>query len=332
MRKANKIMMITVSVLLCLVLFTSTALSGTLAKYSTSGQTGTASARVAKWGVGIDISLNTTKLAKVSENVVTLDVAEDVTHESDNTIVYSFYIRNLKLGPGDDLRDLVKVTFDGTAEVKLRVKVMFGFLYGNDRNNYSYDHIKVSSGIGGVSGTKTYVMPVGFTFGASNSSKSGYIIDNDYVAAPWRSYTGSYPSTVIHSTRAFSPIGMNSTEYLIVNAIKSKLAVNAQNPVSGKYDDAFIYKDFAPNEDIIFYKYTDSDEDGVADENELVKTDPIDTFDMGLVWPFSYTYPSDYDGTKYTADQMDEIDTWFAKNRTSEKFSVIYTISLEQIQ
>ena len=53
MRKANKIMMITVSVLLSAVLLTTSALSGTLAKYTTSATAHSESARVAKWGISV---------------------------------------------------------------------------------------------------------------------------------------------------------------------------------------------------------------------------------------------------------------------------------------
>lgn len=54
MRKANKIMMITVSVLLSAVLLTTSALSGTLAKYTTKGGAYSDGARVAKWGITVE--------------------------------------------------------------------------------------------------------------------------------------------------------------------------------------------------------------------------------------------------------------------------------------
>lgn len=52
MRKANKIIMMTVSILLSLVLITGSVISGTLAKYATSTDQST-EARVAKWGISI---------------------------------------------------------------------------------------------------------------------------------------------------------------------------------------------------------------------------------------------------------------------------------------
>lgn len=53
MRKANKIMMMTVSILLSLVLITSSVMSSTLAKYVTAGSASSNTARVAKWGIAI---------------------------------------------------------------------------------------------------------------------------------------------------------------------------------------------------------------------------------------------------------------------------------------
>lgn len=54
MRKANKIMMMTVSILLCLVLITSSVMSSTLAKYVTTGNASSSTARVAKWGITVE--------------------------------------------------------------------------------------------------------------------------------------------------------------------------------------------------------------------------------------------------------------------------------------
>ena len=54
MRKANKIMMMTVSILLSFVLITSSVMSSTLAKYVTTGSASSSTARVAKWGITIE--------------------------------------------------------------------------------------------------------------------------------------------------------------------------------------------------------------------------------------------------------------------------------------
>ena len=332
MRKANKIMMMTVSVLLCLVLFTSTALSGTLAKYSTSGESSTASARVAKWGANIDIWVDSAKLKTVCpDTAFNVQVLEKDKGDNANA---SIEIKNLKIAPGDDLRDIIKVTFSGNPEVKLRVKFTFKFLYGtgSSTGQYSYDYMRVPAGIGGAS-ANTYIMPVGITFAASKCSEIGKtysnVISSSYVCEPWRRYTGTGSSNIQKSV-----IGMNKTEDCVISTMAEKLTgVSVQNTKtttgSGNTSDPYLYKDFAPStqDGIMFY-------DG---ESNL-----LDTFELGLEWPQAYTYPSDYNGEKFTVAQMNDVDTWFAKENliidgetvatpANRAFYIKCTVSIEQL-
>lgn len=313
MRKANKIMMITVSVLLCLVLFTSTALSGTLAKYSTSGQTGTASARVAKWGVGIDIIVDEDgKLATICPD----SISRVVINHPGNSVTAE--LSGLKIAPGDDLSNIVKIVFSGQPEVKLRATLTVRFVYKGE----SYSHIKLDDGVGGevlTSSSATYVMPVGFKFGASNSSNSNNVLESSYVADPWRYkvYTGT-------SNPSKTPIGMNRTEDAIVGGIESKIDVTAMKTKTTvtentNVNDAYIFKEFAPNSNVLFYENSDA----------TAKTKPFDTFELGFVWPFE---DSTYSSSRFTVEEKNEIDTWFAKNKTASTFTITYTIAVEQVQ
>ena len=88
MRKANKIMMMTVSILLCLVLITSSVMSSTLAKYVTTGTAQSSTARVAKWGVNVDIKVDETALSKVSSKATIDKSGTNATIE----------IKNLNIG------------------------------------------------------------------------------------------------------------------------------------------------------------------------------------------------------------------------------------------
>lgn len=105
MRKINKIMMITVSILLTLVLITSSVVSGTFAKYASSGQS-SATARVAKWGAVVEITANR---------------PEGVTGTDGDAIIFS--TDALKMAPGSNFSDVVELKFSGTAEVRLKVKI-----------------------------------------------------------------------------------------------------------------------------------------------------------------------------------------------------------------
>lgn len=85
MRKANKILMMTVSILLSLVLITSTVMSSTLAKYVTQGTAESETARVAKWG--IEISTPATNLANTYEKDGAIVVDSNVSVDPQNGLL-----------------------------------------------------------------------------------------------------------------------------------------------------------------------------------------------------------------------------------------------------
>lgn len=101
-RKINRIMLSVVSALLCLVLLTTTALSTTFAKYTTTGDVASDSARVAKWG--ITVSDLGTGLSETYEN------------ENGVTLVNSGSTGNLRIAPGTS-GVLAAVRITGTPEV-----------------------------------------------------------------------------------------------------------------------------------------------------------------------------------------------------------------------
>lgn len=213
MRKANKIMIMTVSVLLTLVLFTSTALSGTLAKYVSSDSM-SATARVAKWGVNIDVSVDTTKLSKVCP-----DTISKVTVDRSGTNA-SVEIKGLKMGPGDNLDDVIKFSFSGQPEVKVIVKLIVAV-------SYTQDHFAVDAGVGNLA-KKRDLLPVGFRFSAMDSSGT-HVVNNFYVATPFRDSTG------------------NSTELTIVKEIAKKIDVTYKDTT-----DDYVWKEFEPNLPVVF--------------------------------------------------------------------------------
>ena len=218
MRKANKIMIMTVSVLLTLVLFTSTALSGTLAKYVSSDSM-SATARVAKWGVNIDVWVDTAKLKTVCpDSAFNLQVLEKEKGETTNATVE---IKGLKMGPGDNLDDVIKFSFSGQPEVKVRVKLTMTI-------DYKTNDFKVPKGIGN-NPSDIYYMPISFRFSALNSSGQ-YIISPSYVLEPFRHGSGI------------------SLELSIAKAIADKIDMKSKSVST----DDYVYKDFAPTKSIVF--------------------------------------------------------------------------------
>lgn len=158
MRKINKIMMITVSILLTLVLITSSVVSGTFAKYASSGQF-SATARVAKWGAVVEITANR------PEVVIDTD-GDEIKFSTDA----------LKMGPGSDYSDLMTVKFSGTAEVKLKVKITATV-------NCDDSKIVIPAS---VAGKATCFIPMGITI-KENKNDTTF----GYLSNPWLEKTST---------------------------------------------------------------------------------------------------------------------------------------------
>ena len=327
MRKANKIVMMTVAILLSAVLLTTSALSGTLAKYVTSGGSYSDSARVAKWGVSIDIDPDETVLNRVYKD---FDASKNmkVTVDKSGTQA-TVVITNLKMGPGDNLRDMLRIRFDGTAEVKLQVKVSQGILYGGDYTAHDgipkadYEIFRFAGGDTDDKSDDEYYVPMAFTFGGlyynKNTKKYTSVINDpnpeinanyEYALAPWRYYKGSKPSG------SGSEIGMNTAEtnYMEYAAGKFEDAVThvaADGSTSADKRDARIKKTFEPNDPLVFKTKNGID---------------VNTLAFGVEWPFTWS-SSATDGRKTTEAEYDDLATEFA--RRAEAASIKFTESGE---
>lgn len=308
MRKRNKILMATVSVLLCLVLVTTSGLSGIYAKYTTKDS---ASLNVGFKKLGVDVVVNVDRNAIEKElygSTTTSNVAV-TTSTSGNQVSVS--VSGMKIGPDDDLSKLFKVTVSGTPQVKCRVKTVVYFSYGS-----SYDSIKTAD--------KTYYMPVGFTFGAlPNASSNTYVIPNNYLSrlGCWRTYTGTSQGTVGTNVDTSSPIGIDSTEWRFTCDIQDLIDVTSVKDTTAN-TGSYFYKDFDPNS-------TDTKVNTVAfyaDSNGA----KINTLEFGFKWP--YEYP---DGNGTTPEQIAQYDALAKKiaeiNKDKTLFTMTYTISVEQI-
>ena len=106
--KKNTMMRIA-SVLMIAVLLTTCVISGTFAKYTTTGAAANDSARVAKWGVTITPDANT-------DNTFTQTYAKDSTTSFDNTVVAGVDV----VAPGTS-GALANVDIEGTPEVAVKI-------------------------------------------------------------------------------------------------------------------------------------------------------------------------------------------------------------------
>ena len=174
MRKINKIMMITVSILLTLVLITSSVVSGTFAKYASSGQF-SATARVAKWGAVVEITANR------PEVVINTD-GDAITFSADA----------LKMGPGSDYSDLMTVKFSGTAEVRLKVKITVDVVFDEDVMKIPAN---VADSREAADQYKCF-LPMGTTFDAKNG-ENPLTNAKSYLSSPWFEKPENSPNMAI---------------------------------------------------------------------------------------------------------------------------------------
>jgi hypothetical protein len=306
MRKANKIVMMTVAILLSAVLLTTSALSGTLAKYVTSGGSHSESARVAKWGVTVRAWVDAGDIARLKAAGATVN-----TSETDKAMVT---ITGLKLKPGDDFSDVIKFRVSGSPEVKARVKLTVQIKHRNIvLNKNGYNSISVPAGVADLNKT-TYFMPLGYTFGANNASNK---YENNYFEGtePWRAYDGN------ENGATNSVIGVSVTEAALVAGAATKIDVTAVNAGTGSNDDSYFYKDFDPNIPIALHP-----KNAKGTVNKNIK---INQFDMGFVYPLEWP-PKDV-SCAYTADQLNTVSTYFGEVGKGQ-VEMLYTIEIIQIR
>ena len=125
MRKVNKMLMATVSILLCLVLISTSVVSGIFAKFAINNK-GRATASLKAFGVTLTMTVNETKLKNAGATVVTANDNRNTTR--------SVTITGLKMAPGESIMDAVKINISGTAGVRLKVVIEPKVLY--DRSVY----------------------------------------------------------------------------------------------------------------------------------------------------------------------------------------------------
>ncbi len=161
MRKVNKILMATISILLCLVLISTSVVSGIFAKYVVTKK-GQSIVSLEAFGVTLSVS-HRTELP----DGVTVNTTEN---HAQNTV--SVEVKNLQLAPGDSIDDVVIFQVADTPNVpkvdfKLKVNVaMTNCSVGTDAN------------LPDITGEKNY-MPIGFT--AKNADNATSV----EVLSPW---------------------------------------------------------------------------------------------------------------------------------------------------
>ena len=172
MRKLNKILMMTVAMLLTFVLISSCILSGTMAKFTV---TKSADATATLEAFGVTLTVETPEGSGLSGSVD----ATTVKGGTGETGSLTYKLSDVSIKPGDDYFNAVRFSFDGapTTDVKIRISVKF------DLSTTTLNKFSVPSGIGGTT-AQTWFMPLGFTFSSGKTSAEG-----NYALSPWKNDT-----------------------------------------------------------------------------------------------------------------------------------------------
>jgi hypothetical protein len=291
MKKANKILMTAVAILLSLVLISTSVLSGVFAKFVITDKADI-SVGFTKWGVTVTLTPNTTQL-----NTVKTNGSSNATWGT-TTDGVTFEIKNLKLAPGDDLSTVAHFTVTGNAEVPLRVNVKMYIAF--DRADFTipnttglentYPNIEDAKG-------NSY-FPVYIRTKIKNTSGS---MKNRALSKPYRE--NATPKNMVTTG--------STTMNTYLDVTKGTITDN----------EACVYKEFlTPGTDIVFYPKSKAS----ANPN---KNYPINDFYFGFIYYIDNTNSDGLD----SVDKVNAVSTYLSQNKPNSTFDVRFTVSVEQI-
>ncbi len=292
MRKVNKILMATVSILLCLVLISTSVLSGIFAKYVITKK-GAASATFKAFGVTLDMTVDETKLRNAD---ATVNKTEDV-----HKVTKSVTITGLKMAPGLDLDKIINIKLSGTPTVNCRFKLDIDLDFDTEKFIIPVGECGVTANDG-----DSLHFPVRFSLGRPD--KSGYVTSNISLSSVNTAIGG-------YEVDLFNKIAV----YALASSINFKSIGGDYIEAENKYVNTHLYRDFSAGE--VIYLHPTKNAYFEPDE-----TFSFNEFDLGLNWPFTC------DGNQIVVDNMDARDTYIMNhNPNGLDFTYKVTVSVEQI-
>ena len=164
MRKVNKILMATISILLCLVLISTSVVSGIFAKYVVTKK-GQSIVQLERFGVTLSVSSR----ANLPQGVT----VTPTLNYANNTVAVE--VKNLQLAPGDSIDDVIIFQIDGSPNVPI-----VDFKIDVDVDVSTTCRVGTNAKLPDINGgTNYYYMPIGFT--AKNAADATPVV----VLPPW---------------------------------------------------------------------------------------------------------------------------------------------------
>ena len=306
MRKVNKILMSAVAILLCLVLITTSVVSGIFARFTIYKKSET-SVSFQSFGVNVTMTVDEDGILKqrVGEDNIIIDKIGDSIHVT---------IQNLTLYPGDGdyyapedatdeqkaeaeklanaFRRAVKFDIGGKAGVPLAIKIYADLEYV--LANYSVPADVLNAICGTTDKTsEDYFVPTTLRFTAIDEDN---VLTEHNANSPWRNVA---PST---AEQTFATVVKRYTDL-------------TSNKSDSDNKNKYAYKSFNTGDDIVLHpeEYTEDKNDNL--ETQINSNLDINTFYLGFAWLYSKSAGTSGSNRYYTATQMNEISTWLTENR-----------------
>ena len=171
MRKANKILMATVAILLCLVLISTSVVSGVFAKFAINKTAMVEKAKLKQFGLTVGLygtSSGDAGLKTFADNGGGSYNSNTNMNEGKNIVAVA---KDFKIGDGDECKNAVKFVISGTPITAAKLNIKIDLVY-------TADNFKITKNDFHELGVdEKYYMPLGFSFGGTSSC--------GYVAGPW---------------------------------------------------------------------------------------------------------------------------------------------------
>ncbi len=291
MRKANKILMATVAISLCLVLITTSVASGIFAKFVVT-KSGEATITFEKFGVTVTMSAS--GLNKLGATVY----AE--TFKSTGGVIT---ISGLTLAPGDYYGKAVKFSFsDSKPSVSLKViitpTITFYDANGNVVTNaiYKIPANTIKGTDGEFLSARSY-MPIGFTFHYDSSTT----VDANYACLPWSTYATS-----------------TDLQNAIAEGIKGKIAPGSAATTDGatvsRNNNAVTIGNYGTSRRV-YFQITDASN----------STSNRTSFHLG------FAYPLEHGSSPEEIAVYDKISEYFAETYKNYSMTISYSVQVLQV-
>lgn len=309
MRKANRIMLKAVAILLCLVIFTTCIVSSTFAKFIVTKSTKT---EMTLEAYGVTLGLD---VADALESACTVE-------EKVNGNSLTVNLTNLKFVPGDDFTDSIIFSFSGTATTRIRFNIDVDI-------DFDTADFTVPAGVGNLT-EATCFFPLGFTRDF-DAYYNGNIYDIDpeadsVVIKPWSSinYSNYISEGILHKLYSYD---FMSTNWITEEDIEEDifdLTVTGSNKDDGSKDIS-LEKIFEDGDDIYFNAWSWY-KDGVCTDKLSVNN---------LKFGFYLPYDIDVSDTSIYDANLDyvQIENYLLNVLSNEEspIEMSFTISVEQV-